>query len=95
MPEIDDNETWKLLQASENGTHTKLKVGRLLNTCDSQDVAIGVSFWVTFPKRFVFKYFFVISSPSCCRTVPIILFGQWVRTMSSHIMVIKEEHLLT
>lgn len=43
MPVIDDNETWKLIEASENGTHTKLKVGRQLNTCDSQDVVIGVS----------------------------------------------------
>lgn len=40
---MDDNETWHLLEASENGTHTYLKVGRQLNTCDSQDVAIGVS----------------------------------------------------
>lgn len=43
MPEVDDNETWKLLEASENRTHTHLKVGRQLNTCDVQDVAIGVS----------------------------------------------------
>lgn len=44
MPEIDDFETWELLAAKENATHTYLKVGRLLNTCDDQDVPIGVSF---------------------------------------------------
>ncbi|KAG4066822.1 hypothetical protein HA402_012889 [Bradysia odoriphaga] len=43
MPEIDDNETWELLEASENGTHTYLKVGRQLDTCDLQDVVIGNS----------------------------------------------------
>lgn len=44
MPQVDDEETWELLEATENATHTRLKVGRLLNTCDLQDVAIGVSF---------------------------------------------------
>lgn len=44
MPEVDEIETWELLEAAENGTHTYLKIGRQLNTCDLQDVAIGVSF---------------------------------------------------
>lgn len=48
MPEVDDSETWKLIKASENTTHTYLKVGRRFNTCDSQDVAITVSFMSTF-----------------------------------------------
>lgn len=43
MPEVDEYETWQLLKASENETHTYLMVGRVFNTCDSQDVAIGVS----------------------------------------------------
>ncbi|KAJ6644163.1 DBH-like monooxygenase protein 1 like [Pseudolycoriella hygida] len=43
VPVVDDNETWELLEASENATHTHLKVGRQLNTCDSQDVVIGNS----------------------------------------------------
>lgn len=43
MPIVDDNDTWELLQATENATHTYLKIGRQLNTCDVQDVAIGVS----------------------------------------------------
>lgn len=49
MPEVDDNETWQLIavniiEAFENTTHTYLKIGRLLDTCDFQDVAIGVSY---------------------------------------------------
>lgn len=44
MPVVDDNETWELLAATENATHTYLKVGRLWNTCDLQDASIEVSY---------------------------------------------------
>lgn len=57
MPEVDDSETWELLAASENATHTYLKVGRLLNTCNDEDVAIGVSVLST--NFFLSKCFFM------------------------------------
>jgi hypothetical protein len=39
-PIRDDHADWKLLEASENATHTSVKFSRLLNTCDNQDFAI-------------------------------------------------------
>lgn len=89
MPEIDDRETWELLEASENGTHTYLKVGRQLNTCDLQDVAIGVSLIHLSAKgNFSSTKYLYFSIRSCgCRTVPQILFGQWEPMIILLIMV--------
>ncbi len=52
MPERDDHEDWALLHASENSTHTSLKILRKLQTCDLQDVAITVRLFLMFYKRF-------------------------------------------
>lgn len=50
-PQLDDTETWELLEASETVTHTYLKVGRQWNTCSSQDVVIGNS-----TNNFIWSY---------------------------------------
>jgi len=34
MPQVDAQEDWTLLEATENGTWTYLKFSRLLYTCD-------------------------------------------------------------
>ncbi|CAG7731207.1 unnamed protein product, partial [Allacma fusca] len=40
-PEFDKNQDWVLLSASENSTHTTLRVTRIFNTCDNEDVVIN------------------------------------------------------
>ncbi|CAG7724866.1 unnamed protein product, partial [Allacma fusca] len=40
-PEVEKNQDWVLLSASENSTHTILGVTRKFNTCDNEDVAIN------------------------------------------------------
>ncbi|CAG7826683.1 unnamed protein product [Allacma fusca] len=40
-PDVDASQDWTLLSASENSTHTTLKVTRVFNTCDDEDVPIS------------------------------------------------------
>ncbi|CAG7838602.1 unnamed protein product, partial [Allacma fusca] len=40
-PIVDARQDWALLSASENETHTTLKVTRVFNTCDNEDVSIN------------------------------------------------------
>jgi hypothetical protein len=41
-PQLDAEQNWEFKSASENGTHTTLSFTRVLDTCDTEDVAIGV-----------------------------------------------------
>ncbi|CAG7723093.1 unnamed protein product, partial [Allacma fusca] len=40
-PIVDISQDWTLLSASENVTHTTLKVTRVFNTCDNEDISIN------------------------------------------------------
>ncbi|CAG7709951.1 unnamed protein product [Allacma fusca] len=40
-PDVDASQDWTLLSASENSTHTTLKVTRVFNTCDDNDVPVS------------------------------------------------------
>ena len=42
VPTVDNSQDWELLEASENATHTRLKVRRLLETCDPNDKIVKV-----------------------------------------------------
>ncbi|CAG7727284.1 unnamed protein product, partial [Allacma fusca] len=40
-PIVDASQDWALLSTSQNVTHTTLKVTRVFNTCDNEDVSIN------------------------------------------------------
>jgi hypothetical protein len=44
VPIVDAHEDWTLVEFSETAVRTLLKVSRLLNTCDAEDLPITVSF---------------------------------------------------
>lgn len=41
-PEMDEQQDWRLLRASENATHTVMVVVRDLSTCDDKDMPFMV-----------------------------------------------------
>ncbi len=91
---MDDIVNWELLAASENATHTYLKVGRQWNTCDTQDVVIGVSFPFIFIMALEDLIFKSRSTECVFRRVQVILFGQSEMMTTFHIMERTDEEQL-
>ncbi|XP_042863898.1 DBH-like monooxygenase protein 1 homolog [Penaeus japonicus] len=50
-PQMDDQQDWRLVRASENDTHTLVVVVRDLNTCDDQDLPL-----LNTTKRLIYAY---------------------------------------